>query len=163
MAIIVVAVILNLRHLLYGAVLHDLLTFNGLKKLLPAYFLTDESFLVTSLVHKESPQFRSDFILLGAGTTLWLFWNLTTIGGYFLYRIGQNFLLLPDNFVIAASFIGFLLEHFIKYPEDRSILLVSTIITLVLGWFTSNSVLLIVVMVSGAIFAMLQQYWRGRQ
>jgi 4-azaleucine resistance transporter AzlC len=161
LAILVVAVILNLRHLLYGAVLHDIMTLKGIRKLLPAYFMTDESFLVTTLVHKEDPKLRPDFVLLGAGLTLWVFWNLTTIAGYLLYQVGEDLLNLPDTFVIAASFVGFLLDHAVRYPQDRGILAISTLVSLTLGWFTSSSVLLIVVMVTGAIYAMVRMAVEG--
>ena len=161
-AIIIAAIILNLRHLLYGAVLHDILSFKGVKKIIPAYFLTDEAFLTTTMIHRESSDVQEvsyDWVLIGAGFTLWVFWNITTIGGYLLYYVSNKLIKLPDNFVIAASFVGFLVEHFVKYPVDRPVIIITTILAIGMGFVASSSVLLIVVMITGAIIGMVQQ-WR---
>ena len=161
LAIIVAALLINLRHLLYGAVIHDLTKFKGIKKLIAAYFLTDEAFLVTTLTEKQNQQsdlkFNLDYILLGSGITLWVFWNITTILGYLLYNVTSNLFFIPDNFVISASFIGYLVNHYIKYKQDRLIIILTSIMSLILGFTLNTSSILIIIMFSGAIFAIVFQ------
>ncbi|MHA2275586.1 MAG: AzlC family ABC transporter permease, partial [Candidatus Kariarchaeaceae archaeon] len=84
-AIFLAGIIINLRHLLYGASLHTIITSKGLKRILLAYLLTDEAFLITSLTKNEltsEPSNKSTIILedvlFGAGLSLWLVWNLST-------------------------------------------------------------------------------------
>lgn len=165
-AIIITAIILNLRHLLYGGVLNDILEFEGIKKLIPAYFLTDEAFLVTTLVNKEmkleQKEFKLDYVLLGAGFTLWIVWNIATIIGFLIHDLISDLIVLPDNFVIAASFIGFLTEHWVKYPTDRIVIISSAIIAFSLGSIASSSILLITIMISGALVGMIQMAKGGQ-
>jgi len=155
-AVFIAATIINLRHLIYGGVLHDLLEFRGIKRLIPAYFLTDEAFLVTTLINKEKEQISLDWVLIGAGSVLWFFWNLTTITGYLIYQVTQDIISLPENFVLASSFVGFLVEHWVKHPQDRGVIAVATVLALGFGFIVESSALLIIVMAGGAIFALLR-------
>lgn len=162
LAIIFAAVIINLRHLLYGLVLNPLLTFKGIKRAFLAYFITDEAFLVTTIVEKEElvnkTNYSLDYVLLGAGVFLWSSWNLATIAGYLLYQFAADFVVLPENFVIAASFVGFLTDQFVNYPADRGVIIISILIALIFGHFLGTSSLLVVIMIIGAIVAMLKKY-----
>ena len=116
---------------------------------------------MTTLTEKQNQQsdlkFNLDYILLGSGITLWVFWNITTILGYLLYNVTSNLFFIPDNFVISASFIGYLVNHYIKYKQDRLIIILTSIMALILGFTLNTSSILIIIMFSGAIFAIVFQ------
>ncbi|MHA2029296.1 MAG: AzlC family ABC transporter permease [Candidatus Kariarchaeaceae archaeon] len=165
--IIIAAVVINLRHLLYSAVLSEKLKRGKRRKMLSAYFLTDESFLVTTLVSKEAElnndeEIIPDDVLLASGLFMWISWNMATIVGFTLYQIFEGLISLPDNFIIAASFVGFLLGQWVNFPKDRIIVIFVAILAVILGFLISTTWLLIVLMAAGSIFAMVLRYLEER-
>ena len=110
--------IVNLRHLLYSASMAPYL--RGLP--LPwrgslAYLLTDEAYAVV-ILHFESgrdhPAARHWF-LLGAGMTLWTFWQASTAVGVFLgAQVPAAWAL---DFTLALTFIGLVVPA-LKYRAD---------------------------------------------
>ncbi|MCZ7589566.1 MAG: AzlC family ABC transporter permease [Gaiella sp.] len=68
--------LLNVRHVLYGLSLGRRIPLRGWRRPTAAYFLTDEAFGVTVVSHERTFPF-----LLGAELSLFLVWNLSTLGG----------------------------------------------------------------------------------
>lgn len=165
-AVFIAAVIINLRHLLYGIAVHDILE-DGKQKLFFSYFLTDECFLATTLVHKQAQKednqdLKMNYVLLGSGLTLWIGWNIATIVGYLIYSSISN-LSLPENFVIAASFFGFLLETIVTFPEERKNILITSIFAMGIAFLVPSSLTLILIMIFGAIISVIFEYQRVRR
>ncbi|HXF84504.1 MAG TPA: AzlC family ABC transporter permease [Anaerolineales bacterium] len=84
--IVLTIAVINLRHVLYSASLAPYLASLSTRwKTLLAYLLTDEAYAPT-VIHYEkngiTPQ--GHFFFLGAGTTLWLVWQVSTALGIFL-------------------------------------------------------------------------------
>jgi branched chain amino acid efflux pump len=77
--IVLTTFLLNVRHVLYGLSLGRRLPLDGWRRPTAAYFLTDEVFGV--VVATPSPTFP---YLFGAELSLFLVWNLATLGGAFL-------------------------------------------------------------------------------
>ena len=84
-AIALSGIIVNLRHILYGAALRNDISTKGVKRFILAYLLTDEAFLVTKLV-KKNPLYDKDLllddVLFGSGILVWIIWNISTVIGY---------------------------------------------------------------------------------
>jgi predicted branched-subunit amino acid permease len=166
--IIIAAVVINLRHLLYSAVLSEKLVRSKKRKMLSAYFLTDESFLVTTLVSKEAELENDhsivlDDVLLASGLFMWVSWNTATLVGFALFQVSEGLIGLPDNFIIAASFVGFLLAQWVNFPNDRIVVIFVAILAMILGFLISTTWLLIVLMAAGSIFAMILRYLEEKQ
>ena len=58
LAIVFTVVLVNLRHLLYGAALNNYLSCSKIKRLFLGFFLTDEVFLVSSIIFKNKKFFK---------------------------------------------------------------------------------------------------------
>lgn len=165
--IAITAIVINLRHLLYGAVMNKLFSKRKISHLGLAYFLTDETFLITSLFAKEQVDMKQDlfeWFYLGSGLTLWTLWNTSLTIGYFLGSSITIFSGISENIIIAATFVGYLISHWQKFPEDRPTLIFSTIMVfiLVLFHFATSSMLLLI-MLLGAGFATFELYYKNRR
>ena len=68
--------LLNVRHVLYGLALGRRIPLRGWRRPVAAYFLTDESFGVAAAREERTFPF-----LLGIETSLFVVWNLATLGG----------------------------------------------------------------------------------
>jgi 4-azaleucine resistance transporter AzlC len=81
--LVLAGIIINLRHVLYSAtVAPDLRGESPRWKTLLAYLLTDELFGVfTARLRQGLPVVRRRWFALGAGLTLWVAWQLSTLGG----------------------------------------------------------------------------------
>jgi predicted branched-subunit amino acid permease len=164
-ALLIAGVVINLRHLLYGAVLYDDIQSEGVKRYLLAYLLTDEAFLVTTLIKKDletnetNSGIKLEDALLGAGFFQWGIWNLSTIIGYLITPFIQTFLILSADFIVAGTFLGYLVLQFQRgtLPEKRFIGYMS-LISLVLSFLIQSTTLLVTTLVIGIIFAGLVEY-----
>ena len=155
-SIVVTGVIINLRHLIYGIVIRDRLDLTSLKKFTAAYFLIDETFLIMDMAYREreeNPKLDLFKVLIVSGVVLWVGWNLSTVAGYLLYLTYGNIVAVPGNFIIAASFLGFLVDHFRKYPKERVLISLTSLTSIFLGYVLSSSALLITIMLSGSLMA----------
>jgi 4-azaleucine resistance transporter AzlC len=81
--VVVTALVVNIRHLMYSAALAP--HFSGFprrSRLLLPYLLTDQTFALSILQYEKSvdPIYRR-WYFLGAGAGLWLPWQLATIAG----------------------------------------------------------------------------------
>ena len=74
--IVLTTFLLNVRHVLYGLSLGRTATIDGWRRPVAAYFLTDEAFGVVAARRERTFGF-----LLGAELSLFVTWNLATLGG----------------------------------------------------------------------------------
>lgn len=100
--------IINARHLLYSAALAPHTQRLGHAwRLLLAYLLTDEAYIVTALHYEaHGPSRWRHYFWLGSGLTLWSSWQLATaIGVLFGAQVPAGWSL---DFTLALTFIGML-------------------------------------------------------
>jgi predicted branched-subunit amino acid permease len=163
--IVLTAIIINLRHLLYGAALHNDITTRGIKKIIVSYLLTDEVFIVSSLVKNkiksnEMKEDSVDFndILIGAGIFAWSVWNICTIIGFLFSDLLVGVFTITSNFIVAGTFLGYLIITWKNIPTERKFLLEMIIFGFILSFWFQSSVLLIIILFLGAVIAMYEQY-----
>ncbi|MHA1990972.1 MAG: AzlC family ABC transporter permease [Candidatus Hodarchaeales archaeon] len=162
LGLLLAGILINTRHLLYGANLNEVIEAKGLKKVIIAYLLTDEAFLITNLTKKrleENPEpsrnYNLDDVLIGAGFTLWSIWNLTTIVGYLLSEIVERILTLHENFIISATFLGYLIMHWLGNPDERKFIVILAIFSIILGFLIDSSALIISILMIGILYTIV--------
>ena len=106
--------VVSTRHLLYGAVVAQYLSkLSLIWKIFLSYLLTDQAFAVSQeFFKKNSNDEYKHYHLLGAGLTLWIVWQLTTVIGILLGSIVPEELGLP--FTIPLTFLALLINYFRK-------------------------------------------------
>ena len=106
--------VVSTRHLLYGAVVAQYLSKLSLMwKIFLSYLLTDQAFAVSQeFFKKNSNDDYKHYHLLGAGLTLWIVWQLTTVIGILLGSIVPEELGL--SFTIPLTFLALLINYFRK-------------------------------------------------
>ena len=106
--------VVSTRHLLYGAVVAQYLSKLSLVwKIFLSYLLTDQAFAVSQeFFKKNSNDAYKHYHLLGAGLTLWIVWQLTTVIGILLGSIVPEELGL--SFTIPLTFLALLINYFRK-------------------------------------------------
>ena len=206
-SVIFAGIFINARHVLYGAVMRRYITAKGIRRIILAYLLTDEAFLVTYLfiqeyniptnekyenddnerslnspsssssqdmkssdatvneelsstainntsatIDKDLTEIDINSFLFGAGIALWVPWNIFTILGY----LSANFLPLSDfstNFVVAGSFLGYLVISWRRSPKEQKFLFTMLIIAFSLSFFLSGSNLLLLLLLLGILIS----------
>ena len=106
--------VVSTRHLLYGAVVAQYLSkLSLIWKLFLSYLLTDQAFAVSQeFFKKNSNDEYKHYHLLGAGLTLWIVWQLTTVIGILLGSFVPEELGL--SFTIPLTFLALLINYFRK-------------------------------------------------
>ncbi len=106
--------VVSTRHLLYGAVVAQYLSKLSLMwKIFLSYLLTDQAFAVSQeFFKKNSNDVYKHYHLLGAGLTLWIVWQLTTVIGILLGSIVPEELGL--SFTIPLTFLALLINYLRK-------------------------------------------------
>ena len=164
LGIILAGIIINLRHLMYGAALHDLVKSKLPKKLVVSYLLTDEAFLISELAYKRNKKlFDADILhfddhLIGAGFTLWFLWNLSTDIGYFFTEFVSNYVSLSTDFIVAATFVGYFVMNWSNSPENRALVIIMSIVAFVLAFIFQSSTLIILILVIGILIGSISKY-----
>ena len=106
--IVLTIAVVNLRHMLYSASLAPYLAALSTRwKMLLSYLLTDEAYAPT-IIHyeKEGITPHGHWFLLGAGTSLWINWQISTALGIFLgAAIPESWSL---EFALPLTFIAML-------------------------------------------------------
>jgi 4-azaleucine resistance transporter AzlC len=106
--IVLTALVVNLRHLLYGASLGPAMRrLSATWRALLAFLLTDEMYAVSiayNARHPNDPQFRWYF--LGSGLTLFSVWQTCTALGIFAGGALPNLVGLGLDFALPVTFIG---------------------------------------------------------
>ena len=106
--------VVSTRHLLYGAVVAQYLSKLSLMwKIFLSYLLTDQAFAVSQeFFKKNSNDEFKHYHLLGAGLTLWIVWQVTTVIGILLGSVVPEELGL--TFTIPLTFLALLINYFRK-------------------------------------------------
>lgn len=158
LAIVIAGVLINVRHLMYGAAMHDFLEkTRNIKKIIIAYLLTDEAFLISDLTYRQSQEdfetgnYRIEDVLIGSGFTLWVFWNISTDIGYYFAEFVKNYVNFSSDFIVAATFLGYFIMTWSSDAENRPLLIIMSLIALMLGFFFQSSTLLILILVLGIL------------
>jgi len=136
--------IVNLRHLLYSASLAPYVRHLPARwRLLLAYLLTDEAYAVTILHYTERDAPPRDAALtalgdnrhwfyLGAGLTLWVSWQSSTVLGIFLgAAIPAGWSL---DFALALTFIGMIVPTLRDRPHVGAALSAGLVAVLTAVW-----------------------------
>ena len=108
--------IVNARHLLYSAAMAPYLASKRLSwRIVLAYLLTDEAFVVSSKRFQSDHAELAHFHLLGSGLTLWVCWQIATIFGVFA---GTT---IPEGwhleFAIPLTFIALIAPLLRNWPH----------------------------------------------
>ena len=99
-----------------------------------------------------------DDALLGAGFFAWSVWNFCTIVGYLFSDLLVNVFTISSDFIVAGTFLGYLVMQWRNFPSDRLFILELILFGLFLSFWFQSSVLLIGILVLGALLAMYEQY-----
>jgi 4-azaleucine resistance transporter AzlC len=120
--VILTVVVLNLRHVLYSASIAP--HFQHLParwKAILAYFLTDEAYAVSILKYnRDGDTPTRHWYFLGAGLTLWSFWQLSTAAGIFLGAVIPPS--WPLDFAVALTFIAMVVPSIRQRSEAAAAL-----------------------------------------
>ena len=116
LVIVLTIAVVNLRHMLYSASLAPYVRALPMRwKVLLAYLLTDEAYAVTILHYEqEKSNPTGHWFFLGAGTTLWISWQLSTAAGILLgATLPESW---PLDFALQVTFIALIIPAL----KDRS-------------------------------------------
>jgi 4-azaleucine resistance transporter AzlC len=126
--------IINLRHLLYGASLGPHLSrLSPLWKGVLAYLMTDEAYVVTALRYNQPGDSRHrHWFFLGSGLTLWVSWQASTAIGIFLgAQVPASWGL---DFTLALTFIGMVVPALTSPPPLAAALAAGVVALLAAAW-----------------------------
>jgi 4-azaleucine resistance transporter AzlC len=117
----------NSRHLLYGAVFSEYLSHLKLTwKIILSYVLVDQAFAVSNTYFKKNKENEfKHYHLLGAGFTLWIVWQISTVLGIVVGSVIPEELGL--SFTISLTFLALLINDFRKF-KNIIVMLVSGIV-----------------------------------
>ena len=114
--LVVTTLLINARHLLYGLSLGRLISLSRRERFLAAHLLTDEAYGVTF----GSPA-RSVGFFMGAGSSVFLSWNISTLTGSLLSTLIPDPAALGIDFIFPLAFLALL----IPLLKDRPTLIVA--------------------------------------
>ncbi len=147
--IVLTTFLINLRHLLYGLSLGQRVKLSGPKKLIAAYFLTDEAFGVTVV----SGERRMGY-LFGAELSVFVVWNLSTLVGSLLSSAVPAPERLGIDFVFPLAFLALLIP-LLKSLKEVGVALFAGLAALGLSQTLSSGVAVLVTGVAGALLGAL--------
>ena len=146
------AALLGSRNALYGLRLSSILERSGLRRLLAAHFVIDET--TAMAIARESPV-DSRFAFFDTGVALFIFWNLGTLAG----ALATHFVPDPKVFGLdaapPAAFLALLAPR-LHAREPMAIALVAGVVALVCLPFVPAGVPLLIVAVLVAVFGVLR-------
>jgi 4-azaleucine resistance transporter AzlC len=128
LGIVLTTLLLNIRHLLYGVSLGRRFRLAPAERPLAAFFLTDEAFGVASAAREES----SFAFLLGVELSLYLAWNLATLGGFLLGASLPAPASLGVDLIFPLAFLA-LLVPLVRTRVELVVALLSGALAYVLG------------------------------
>lgn len=109
--IVATTFLINARHLLYGVSLGQLIPLGWRERLLVAHLLTDEAYGVTF-----GSSVRSVGFFVGAGSSLFFIWNLSTLLGALLSRLVPDPAALGIDFIFPLAFLALLIPLLRSWP-----------------------------------------------
>ena len=101
--IVLTTLLLNVRHVLYGLSLGRGLRLTRRERPVAAFFLTDEAFGVVAAAKERSFPF-----LLGAELSLFMMWNIATLGGFLLGAAIPDPARLGVDLIFPLAFLALL-------------------------------------------------------
>lgn len=125
--IVLTIAVVNLRHMLYSASLAPYLASLSTRwKMLLSYLLTDEAYAPTIMHYeKEGTTPHTHWFLLGAGTSLWITWQISTTLGIFLgAAIPESWSL---DFALPLTFIAMVVPILKDRPAIAAALLAGVV------------------------------------
>ena len=164
LGIVLAGIIINLRHLMYGASLHDYVKSKWPKKLVVSYLLTDEAFLISEIAYKNNKElfdtnvYHLDDHLIGSGFTLWFLWNLSTDLGYFFAEFVKDYVSFSTDFIVAATFVGYFVMNWTNSPENRHLIIIMSVVAFVLAFIFQSSTLIILILILGILIGSISKY-----
>ena len=146
------AALLGSRNALYGLRLSSLLQVRGLRRVLAAHFVIDET--TAMAIAREAPA-ESRFAFWATGVVLFVFWNLGTLAG----ALATHFVPDPKVFGLdaapPAAFLALLAPR-LRAREPMAIAFAAGVVALVCLPFVPGGVPLLIVAVLVAVFGVLR-------
>lgn len=110
-ALVLTTFVVNMRHILMGATISPLFkNVSSPLKYISAYFLVDEAWALTLSDYTRGG--RDATFLLGAGATLFFFWNISTVAGAGLGQGIGDPAALGLDFAFCAIFLAILTDMY---------------------------------------------------
>ena len=155
-AIVLTALLLNLRHVLYGLSLRDKLGLEGWRRWpLFAFLLTDEVYGVTYRALSEGR--GGVAFLVGAGISLYAAFNMATLAGALLGTVVPNTARLGLDFIFPLTFLVLLLP-LLRGRRQLAVAILSAVTSLVLSHVGPGGVAIVgAAVVAAGSGAMLDQ------
>lgn len=152
--------IVNLRHLLYSAAMAPHAAHLPRRwQLVLGYLLTDEAYVVTAVHYDQdhTPLENRHYFWLGAGMTLWVSWNLSTLAGVvFGTQVPASWSL---DFTLALTFIGMVVPLCKYRPNLAAALVAAAVGVLTNAW--PYRLGLMAAALSGIAAGVLLEKWMG--
>lgn len=146
------AALLGSRNALYGLRLSSILDRSGLKRLLAAHFVIDET--TAMAIARESPA-ESRFAFWATGVALFAFWNLGTLIGALATHLVPDPKVLGLDAAPPAAFLALLAPR-LRAREPMAIALAAAVVALVCLPFVPAGVPLLIVAVLVAIYGVVR-------
>ena len=111
--------IVNLRHMLYGAALLPRVRHLPLRwRALLGFVLTDETFAVTDSYYRQHPgAARGQWYFLGSGLAMYVNWQAWTLVGLLFGTAFPGLQSLGLDFAMVATFIAIVVPQLFKRPQ----------------------------------------------
>jgi predicted branched-subunit amino acid permease len=146
------AALLGSRNALYGLRLSSILDRSGLKRVLGAHFVIDET--TAMAIARESPA-ESRFAFWATGVALFVFWNLGTMIGALATHLVPDPKVLGLDAAPPAAFLALLAPR-LHAREPMAIALAAGVVALVCLPFVPAGIPLLIVAVLVAIYGVLR-------
>jgi branched chain amino acid efflux pump len=143
--IVLTTFLLNVRHVLYGMSLGRRVPLTRRQRLTAAFFLTDEAYGVS--IARGATSFR---FVLGAELSLFLTWNLATLGGSLLGGVISDPNKVGVDFVFPLAFLA-LLVPLLRRRVEVVVALFAGVVAWVLSKHVPGGVPVLGAGVSGAL------------
>jgi predicted branched-subunit amino acid permease len=169
LVMVLTVAVVNLRHALYSASVAPFVQHLRLWwKVLLAYLLTDEAYVVTILHYEEleaqgepaKPALRhAHWFFLGAGLALWSSWQLSTAAGIFLGAVVPASWSL--DFTLVLTFIALVVPNLKDRPGVAAALCAG--LAAVLAYNLPYRLGLLAAALVGVIAGLLVEAWQARE
>jgi predicted branched-subunit amino acid permease len=146
------AALLGSRNALYGLRLSSILDRSGLKRLLAAHFVIDET--TAMAIARESPA-ESRFAFWATGAALFVFWNTGTVIGALATHLVPDPKVLGLDAAPPAAFLALLAPR-LRAREPMAIALAAGVVALACLPFVPAGIPLLIVAVLVALYGLLR-------
>ena len=146
------AALLGSRNALYGLRLSSILDRSGLKRLLAAHFVIDET--TAMAIARESPA-ESRFAFWATGAALFMFWNTGTLIGALATHLVPDPKVLGLDAAPPAAFLALLAPR-LRAREPMAIALAAAVVALACLPFVPAGIPLLIVAVLVALYGLLR-------